>query len=387
MDDVEIKRVFFEGKEIVLVGTAHISSQSVEFVENVIEQENPDVVGVELDKDRLATLDSPNQWKEMNIIEAIKGGKTYLLLLNLLLSNVQRKLGKQVGVKPGAEMKKAVDIAREKSLPIALLDRNIKVTLKRALAKMSFVEKIKLFWAVVMAFFGFGEEEITKEKVEELKKKDLMNQLLQELGTQMPSVKKVLVDERDIFIANRILAVDCKKIVVVVGAGHLDGIEKFLDKKRDTYSLNVIPSKKSVLSYVKYLVPLIFVGIVVTGFASKGLDVTVNILVYWILINGVLSALGALFARAHWKSIIVAFLAAPLTSLHPALAAGWFAGLSEAKIFVPKIKDFESLSKLENYSDLNKNRVTHILLVTAFANMGSTLGTIIALPYVLTLLT
>ncbi len=385
MSDVEVEKLKYENKEIVLIGTAHISKQSVELVEKTITEEKPDVIGVELDLARLQQLQSPKKWRQMNILEVIRGGKTYLLLLNLLLSNIQKKLGKQVGVLPGAEMKKAVDLAKKEKIPIVLLDRDVRVTLKRALAKMPFFEKLKLFWIVLLSFFGFGEE-LTAEKVEKLKQKDVMNQLMQELSKELPSVSNVLVNERDMFIANMILAVKAEKIVAVVGAGHLSGIKKYLNKKRNISELNTIPKKASVLRFLKFVVPLIFVLAIGWGFYFKGFETTLNILFYWIIINGSLSALGALIARAHWKSIITAFLASPLTSLHPALAAGWFAGLTEAKISMPQVKDFETLSELESYSDFNKNRVTKILLVTAFTNIGSTIGTILGFAFIATLL-
>jgi len=281
-------------------------------------------------------------------------------------------------------MKKAVEIAAKHNTPVALLDRDVGITLKRALQQMSFVEKLKLFWAVFISFFGVGET-INAEKVEELKQKDIMTSLMEELSHELPSVSKVLVDERDIFIANKILEIKAEKIVAVVGAGHIEGIKRHLAEKQDISSLLKVEKKKSIFSYFKYIVPLVFIAMLAYGFQTKGLDVTVNVLTYWILINGLLSALGVLIARGHWKSILTAFVAAPLTSLHPALAAGWFAGLMEARVRTPTVEDFETMKELRSYSDLSKNRVSKILLVTALANIGSTLGTLIALPYILTL--
>lgn len=380
-----IERINTPEKEIILVGTAHISRESIDLVQKTIVEEQPDVVGIELDKERLHQLLSERKWKEMNVMQVIKEGRTYLLLFNLLLSNIQRQFGEQVGVKPGEEMRAALKAAGESHIPIQLLDRNVKVTLKRAMNEMSLFEKLKLLGGIGFSMFGSGEK-LTSEKVEELKNKDMINKLMQELSKQMPSVKKVLVDERDLFIANRILQAPGKKIVAVVGAGHLDGIQKYLDKPRDISSLNSIPKTRNYLKYLKYLVPILFFSILGYAFYTKGITTTAHIFALWFLVNGLLSALGALIARAHWKSAIVAFLAAPFTSLHPAFAAGWFAGLTEAKLKSPKVKDFESLSKLSSYSDFNKNTVTHILLVTAYANIGSTVGTVIALPYALSLL-
>lgn len=380
-----LKTIKVEDKEIMLVGTAHISKESIDLVNKSIEEFKPEVIGVELDSERFHQLMFEEQWQQMNVMNAISEGKTYLLLLNLLLASFQRKLGSDVGVKPGSEMKEAILLAQQKGLKLALLDRSVRITLKRALGEMTLFEKLKLFIAFVQAMFGF-DEEITKEKIEQLKQQDLMTQLMNELGRQMPSVKKVLVDERDIFIANSILSLPEKRILAVVGAGHLDGITKYLDKKRDVRELLTVKEKKSILSLVKWLIPIIFFLILFLTFQFKGFNAIVNALLAWILATGVFAALGALIAKANWKTIIVSFILAPLTTLHPLLAAGWFAALIEAKINTPQIKDFESMKDLKSYSDFNKNKVTHLLLVAAYTNIGATIGTIIVLPYLIAML-
>ena len=382
-----IERIKLRGKEIVLVGTAHISRESVELVEKTIEEEKPDVIGVELDKERLQQLLSGKKWKQMNLVEIVQGGKTHLFLLSLLLSNVQRQLGKSVGIDPGAEMLAAVKIAQEKKVPVQLLDRNVKVTLKRAFNEMSLREKLKLGTSLIAGFFGYGEK-ITPEKIEELKKEDMMNSLMKELGKQMPSMKKVLVDERDLYIAESIKRSPGKKIVAVVGAGHLKGIKATIKakKKVNISKLIRLPKKRNYLKVLKYLVPALFVAFLGYAFYAKGIETTVNVLVVWFLANGILSALGALLARAHPLSILTAFVAAPFTSLHPAFAAGWFAAIVETRYNSPKVIDFENLSNLSTLGSFYRNKVTHILIVAAFANIGSIAGTIIALPYILALL-
>ncbi len=379
-----IEKIKTAKKEIILVGTAHISQKSVSLVKKTIEEEKPDAIGVELDSQRFHQLLSGKKWRELDLVSIIKQGKAYLLLFNLLLSSIQRRLGEKVGIEPGKEMKTAIKIATATGTPLVLLDRDISITLRRALAELSFIEKLKLFFGVFSSLFGIGEE-ITKEKIEELKQKDVISELMDELGKELPSVKKVLVDERDLFIANRILAAKGKKIVAVVGAGHIGGIKKYLDKKRNISHLNNVPRKKSSLNYLKYLVPLFFATILAIGLLYRGINTTIGILWLWIAVNGSLSALGALLAGAHWKSIIVAFIAAPLTSLHPLLAAGWFAGIMEAKQRTPKVKDFETLGTI-SLRGLYKNNVSRILLVVVFANIGSAIGTIIALPWAISML-
>ncbi|MBU2100765.1 TraB/GumN family protein [Candidatus Micrarchaeota archaeon] len=384
---MDIEKVKVDGKEIILVGTAHISDKSVDLVKETIEKEKPDSVGIELDYARFKQLESGNKWQETNVSHIVKTGKTYLFLINLMLSNMQRKLGKELGIKPGAEMLEAFNIAKEKGLVVELLDRDVQVTLKRALAFTGLKEKIKILMHIVSGFFS-EQEQLTKEKVESLKQKDVMTELMNELARTAPTIKKVLVDERDLYIANRILESKSKKIVAVVGAGHLEGIKTALMKERiDLRPLKIVPKKKSILGTVlKYSIPAVFIVFLVYAFYNKGVNASIELIFLWFIITGVFSALGALLARAHPVSIIVAFLAAPFTTLHPALAAGWFAGAAEIKFNSPKVKDFENLNQLDSVGSFYSNKVTKILLVTAFTNIGATIGVIIALPYILSIL-
>ncbi len=380
-----MERIAFKDKDIILIGTAHISQDSVDQVRAVIEAEKPEVVGVELDRQRLEQLLQGSKWQEMDLVKVIKEGKGYLFLLNILLANIQRQLGDQVGIKPGEEMLAAVRVAEEHKLPVALLDRDVRITMKRAMAKMSVMEKFKLAYSVLLALFEMHEH-LTRERVEELKQQDTLNALLKELGKEAPAVKLVLVDERDQFIANKIMALPAKKIVAVVGAGHIEGIKRHMGHQMLIAHLNLEPTKNVWMEFLKLAVPLAFLMLITYGLVSKGFGTSLVMLGWWALITGGLSALGVLVARGHPYSILTAFVAAPLTTLHPALAAGWFAGLAEAKIRIPLVKDFEALNKLNSLSDLNNNRVTHILMVTALANLGATIGTLVALPYLLSLL-
>lgn len=384
-----IKKINIEDKEIILVGTAHISKESVILVEKTIEEEQPDFIGVELDNERLHQLISGKKWEEMDIINIIKSGKGYLFLLNILLSNMQKQLGEVVGVKPGSEMLAAIKKSSEIKKPISLLDRDIKITLKRAFVLMTLREKIKLGIGIIGGIFkGSSGEKINAEKIEELKKDDLINKLMKELGKQMPSIKKVLVDERDEYIAEMIRKIPGKKIVAVVGAGHLNGIIEILkkNKKVDLQKITQIPKKTSYLKYLKWIIPILFIIIFASLFYFKGIETTIEAFILWFLVNGIFSALGAIIARAHIISVIVAFFAAPFTSIHPAFAAGWFAAASETKFNPPRVKDFHNLGEVGSIKSFYSNKVTHILLVAAIVNIGSVIGTIIALPILLNLL-
>ncbi len=378
----------FGDKTIILVGTAHISQDSVNLVQSTILEEKPDIVGVELDFARFKQLKSGKKWREMDITKVVSSGQTYLFLINLLLSSLQRQMGLKLKMKPGQEMLEAIKIAEENNVPIALLDRDVNITLKRAMNKMSLIEKLKLAGSIIGSFFGFGEtKEITVETIEGLKNKDVMNELMQKLSKEMPSIKSVLVDERDLFIANKILNAPGKKIVAVIGAGHLDGVKKLLDKKRSITHLNEVKKKKNYLvTLLKFLIPIGIILLFAYTFISKGIGDTLTVLAVWFLVNGIFSALGVIVARGHPISVLTAFIVAPITSLQPMFAAGWFAGLAEAKFNKPKVKDMEDLNKINSIKSFYQNRVAKILLVVALANVGSSIGTFVALPIILSVI-
>ncbi len=382
----EVTYVKTAGKEIFLVGTAHISQESIALVEKTISEQSPDTVAVELDAQRYDSILNKKKWDETEIHKVIKEKKTYLFLMQLFLTNFQRKLGDQVGVKPGAEMLKAIEVANKKEIPLALIDRDIGITLKRAFKTMGLTEKLSLFYGFISGIFE--KEEIDEDLMEKLKDNDIMNEMLEELSREIPSIKKVLIDERDTYLANSILAEKGEKIVAVVGAGHVTGIKKIIesDKRTGLKEISEVPKTKAAYKLIPYVFPLLFLAIVAWGFYTSGTQLTIELFKKWFLINGVLSGLGAAIALGHPLSILVALIAAPITSLNPTIAAGWFAGLTEAWIRKPRVKDFDNLFALNGITDYWKNGVTRILLVIIFANLGSMAGTFIALPYLATLL-
>lgn len=382
----EVIRVNTGEKEVLLVGTAHVSSESVDLVKKVINEEKPDIVAIELDNQRYEALATGRRWDETEIHKIIQEKKTHLFLLQLLLTNFQRKIGDRLGVKPGSEMIAAIEEAKKNNIRVELVDRDIRTTLKRAFNRMSAIEKFKLFYG----FFSgiFEEEEINEDIMKKLKDKDIMTEMMEELSRDIPSIKEVLIDERDRYISQKIMAAEGKKIVAVIGAGHVAGIKKMLEKreKEDISKLEETPETKKLWKYLGYSIPTIFVLILLWGFYNNGATVTAEIIIKWLLITGSMSALGAAAALAHPFSIITAFVAAPLATLHPALATGWFAGLMEAYVRKPKVKDFDELFKLNNLRDYWRNRVTRILLVTAFTNVGAMIGIAFGLPYLATLI-
>jgi len=379
-----VEKIEYNGKEIFLVGTAHVSKTSKKEVEDIIKKEKPDEVAVELCENRYHALKNKESWQDTEIKQVIKEGQTYLFLSSLILSNFQKKLGKELGIDPGAEMLAAVEAAEKSKTSLVFLDRDIQVTLKRAFSSMSLLEKARILKSLLIDTLT---AEVDEAFVEKLKEKDVLADAMSELAKMAPGAKRVLVDERDVYMAGMLQKVKGKKIVAIVGAGHVEGIKRALPHRIEFTKLKEAPGKKKKkLKIGGLVIPALLLGLLVYGFTTKGLGTTLNMLLWWFLINGTLSALGAAVAFGHPLSILTAFVAAPFTSVNPLLAAGWFAGYVEAKIRNPKVKDFKNLNKLDSVKAYWKNQVTRILLVVALANLGSIIGTFIALPYVASLL-
>lgn len=378
--------------KIILVGTAHISKDSIKEVKESIEKYKPDVVAVELCKRRYEGITKKDKWENTPVTSLLKSNNAYFMLAQTFLSSIQRKLGKDQGVEPGSEMIAAMDEAKKHNTDIALVDRDISVTLKRAWKKMGIREKFRLVWEFLKAILGYEEEELEELDLKEIMDQDVISAMMEEFGEIAPSVATVLIHERDEYIAKKILDESKKGIVVaVVGAGHIQGIKKHLEKKElnvDLKELEYVPSKRfSVLKTIGYAIPVVFAALIVYAFYFKGLDLALEMFIYWFLINGIFSAIGTAIARGHPLSIATAFIAAPITSLNPAIAAGWVAGYVEAKLRTPVIKDFKGLSKVDSLRDFWNNRVIRLLMVVALANVGSMIGTVVAFPYITSLLT
>jgi pheromone shutdown-related protein TraB len=377
---------------IILVGTAHISKDSVKEVKETIEKYKPDIVAVELCKRRYDAITKKDKWESTPVTKLLKSNNAYLMLAQTFLSSIQRKLGKEYGVEPGSEMIAAMKEAKKHGLEVALVDRDISITLKRAWRKMSIREKFRLTWEFLKALVGYGDEELEEMDLKKLMDQDVISALMEEFGEIAPSATDVLIHERDEYIAKKILD-ESKKgtVVAVVGAGHLKGIKKHLEMKKldvDLKDLEYVPKKRfSILKGIGYAIPVLFAVLIIYAIFWKGTDLALWMFFYWFIINGVCSAIGTAIARGHPLSIATAFVAAPITSLNPAIAAGWVAGYVEAKLRTPVVKDFQNLGKIDSFRDFWNNRVIRLLMVVALANVGSMIGTIVAFPYIASLLT
>jgi len=374
---------------ILLVGTAHISPKSIEEVKKAIEEYKPDVVAVELCERRYKGLTEKDKWENTEVTELLRSNNAYYFLAHIFLFSLQRELGREYGVEPGSEMLEAIKTAEKQGIPVTLVDRDIAITLKRAWRKMGLREKIRFTWEFLKTLLGL--EEIEDVDIDQLMNQDIISAMMEELKNIAPSATEVLIDERDAYIAKKILDESRKgRVLAVIGAGHIEGVKNRLEESNlhvDTRELELIPKKR--VNWVKtigYLIPLIFVSLISYALFTKGITLAGTMFLYWFLINGVCSAAGAAVAGGHPLSILTAFFAAPITSLNPAIAAGWVAGYVEAKVRTPVVRDFQELRGLETFKDFWRNRVVRLLLVVALANVGSMIGTIIALPYITSLL-
>lgn len=370
-----IHEIDLDGKKILLIGTAHVSKNSVDEVKEVIETENPDTVCVELCKSRHNSIYDKDNWAKMDIVKIIKEKKTTLFLVNLVLSSYQKKMAKQLGIKAGQEMIQGIESAKEIGAEVVLADRNIDVTFKRITKSLGLWDKMKLLTQLIYSMFS--SEKISEEDIDRLKSEDMLDSALSELTRTMPKLKTPLVDERDKYLAQKIKEAPGEKIVAVLGAAHLPGVMKEIHKDNDLKELSKLPKKKNSGKVLPWIIPIIILTLIVSTFLINK-DAGEQQVVSWILWNGTFSALGAIVALAHPLSIITAFFIAPLSSLNPLFAAGWFAGLVEVLVRKPNVQDFENVTEdILTLKGFWRNKVIRVLLVVVFVNIGSVIGTFV----------
>ncbi|MBN1930382.1 MAG: TraB/GumN family protein [Desulfobacterales bacterium] len=384
-DNDMVHHLYHGKKEIILVGTAHVSKESTELVTSIIEKEKPDTVCVELCPSRYQSIRQKNKWQETDIIKVIKEKKAFLLLTNLLLASFQKRIAEKLDVKPGEEMIRAIETGEAIGAEIHLADRDIRITLSRIWRIMGLWDKLKLIFQI---FLSFGNiDDIHEEDIERMKQEDILQTLLADIEKSLPILKNILIDERDQYLSQKIKTAHGNKIVAVVGAGHVPGIKKYLNTDIDIEVLEKLPAKKKVTGFLKWIMPIGILALFIFGFFSGGSHSGGRMITWWIIANGVLAGLGALIALAHPLTILSSILAAPITSLNPMIAAGWVSGLVEAFSRKPKVKDLENLpADILSIKGFWKNKVTRILLVVVFTNLGSSLGTMVAIPLMVKLL-
>ena len=356
-----------------LLGTAHIATSSVEAVRQQIAEYQPDVVAVELCKSRHDALVSDRRLDKEGLLKVIKEGKAPMVLMQSMLSAEQRKLGINEGQQPGAELLAAVQAADEVGCEVALVDRDIQTTLRRAWKRMKFREKWRLLTSLLE-----DDDEDDVDVNELLQDSDLLSSMMEELKGFSPGAGEVLIDERDTYIASKIAQLGTeRRVLAVLGAGHLQGVSSKLtadDLSIEYDHLDTLPKPSLPRRMLPWAFPLVMIGVLAAVFStSRGID-WVTFFTVWTASNAVFAALACLLARGHPLAVLTAALASPITSLNPALAAGWFAGYVQLKVAEPTAEDLQTFLKLEELSTMWTNPAGKVLFVTALTNVGSMVG-------------
>jgi pheromone shutdown-related protein TraB len=381
-----LRRVELKDRTVLLAGTVHISQESTLEVRRLIEEEKPGRVCVEIDEGRYRSMSQEKGWESLDIGKVLKEGKGFLLMANLALAGFQRRMGAGIGGKPGDEMLAAVKSAQEAGIPYTFCDREVQVTLKRAWSKSGFWNRSKLLASLVES--AFSNEKLTEAEIEKLKEKNELDSMMAELASFLPSVKEVLIDERDRFLASRIFLAPESLVLAVVGAGHLDGIEAWLKRldageaSPDTTDIESSPPPSKAGKIAGWAIPAIIVGLIVLGFFKSGTGASLDMLLRWVLLNGSLAALGSALCLAHPLTILFSFVMAPVATLNPFVGVGLFAGLAEAFLRKPRVSDLENLATdVTSLKGFYKNRVTKILMIFFLSSIGGMIGNFVALPF------
>jgi len=372
-----LRTVELPEKTVHILGTAHVSQKSVEDVRSASEILRPDAICVELCSSRYQAIVHRDAWQKMNIFRVIRENKALFLLIQLILSVFYRKIAEKVGVQPGAEMIEAIHQAEAGQARLVLADRDVNVTLKRVWGYLGFWQKLKLLFQLLLSLFA--QDDVDEDLIEELKNKDQLEVAMDSVAKSFPQVKKRLIDERDLYLAQKIREAPGPTVLAVVGAGHVQGILKHIHADRDIGPLLRLPPKSILPVVLKWAIPLVILGLIILGFFTGGTEHSVQSMAIWVLVNGTFSALAVLLALAHPLTVLSTFLAAPLTSLNPTIAAGWVAGLVQAWVKKPTVADVELLpTTVTSIKGFWLNPLSRILLVVVLANLGSSLGTFLA---------
>ena len=381
----DVHQLKYGDKEIILVGTAHVSRESADLVQEVIEEEKPDTVCIELCQARYQSITQKKQWQNTDLIKVIKEKKAHLLLLNLILTSYQRRIGEKLGVKPGEEFLRAIHAAETGGALIELSDRDIRITLSRTWKLIGFWTKMKL---LVELFASLWQENTIKEEdIEQMKKKDVLEALLSELGKVLPELRRILIDERDQYLASKIRNAPGKRIVAVVGAGHVPGVQRYWHEPIDMEALEKMPPKGRFSGVFKWGFPALLAGLLAVGFFVSGTVKAADMIKWWVVAKSVFAGLGAAAAFGHPASILSAIVVAPVSPLNPMIKVGFIAGLVETLVAKPKVRDFEALiDDISSVRGFWKNKISRILLVVVLTNAGSALGTFVALSLIVKIL-
>ncbi|MDR2394717.1 MAG: TraB/GumN family protein [Treponema sp.] len=384
-----------QDRAIILIGTAHVSRESIEEVSRIIREVQPDMVCVELDAGRYQSMSEKESWEQLDVVKVFKEGKGFLLIANLVLSSFQRRMGAELGVKPGEEMKTAVETAMALGIPYALCDREVQLTLRRAWARCGLWNKCKLLASLLSS--AFSTEQLSAVEIENLKNRSELDDMMAALADYLPPVKETLIDERDRYLAARIWASGkggvVGKQVAVVGAGHLQGIKAHLEKiaaseaGEDVSDLERVPKPKVFSRIAGWIIPALLVALIGLGFFRVGAEVSLVMILRWAILNGSLAALGTLLALGHPLSMAVSFFGAPIATINPFIGVGLFSGITEVTLRKPRVSDTQRLSEdVTTLKGIYRNRITRALLVFFLSSLGGALGNFISIPSLASLL-
>ena len=379
MDHQNIHRLTLDSREIILIGTAHISRESADLVDRVITEEKPDVVCVELCKARFEAIQQKDKWQEMDIVKVIRENRTALLLSQLLMMSLQKKIAERFNINPGEDMLRAISRAAESGAEVVLADREIRVTLLRTWRMMGLWSKMKFLSDMILSLF-IGEN-ITEENIEELKQHDVLDLALKSIGEKLPELKTTLIDERDQFLACSIRNSQGRKIVAVVGAGHIPGIIEKIGKEIDIDEINTIPPRSFWARFFGWGFSAAILSLFVAGFFYSGGRTSIHMMLSWSVITAICATIGAMMLLAHPFTILASALSAPIATLHPLIATGWVAGLTEATFRKPQVRDFLDLKDdITTVKGFFRNRITRILILVVVVNLTTSIGTFVAIP-------
>jgi pheromone shutdown-related protein TraB len=362
-------------REIWLVGTAHISAESVELVHKVISEQRPDSVCIELDERRFQALSEKNRWEGLDLREVIKHRQLATLLLNFILSSYQKRLGGKLGVTPGSELLEAARTAESLGIPVVLCDRDIRITLRRAWAALSLLDKSKLLASALLGLME--EQQLDEAELRRLRQKDVLSELMNELGKVMPGLRRVLIDERDAYLSQKIREAPGKRIVAVVGAGHVIGMRAALaaNLQADMEEIMRIPEVPLIWKILGWGVPAAVVASIVSIGLTKGAAAAGHNALFWVLANSIPTSLATLIAFAHPLTVLAAFLAAPFTSLSPLIGAGHVTAFVQAYAYPPRVHEFSSVGEdIAVFSNWWRSRLLRVLLVFILSSIGGLVG-------------
>jgi len=379
LDHQNVHRLTLDSREIILIGTAHISRESADLVDQVITEEKPDVVCVELCKARFEAIQQKDKWQEMDIVKVIRENRTALLLSQLLMMSLQKKIAERFNINPGEDMLRAISRAEESGAEVVLADREIRVTLLRTWRMMGLWSKMKFLSDMILSLF-IGEN-ITEENIEELKQHDVLDLALKSIGEKLPELKTTLIDERDQFLACSIRNSQGRKIVAVVGAGHIPGIIENIGKAIDIDEINTIPPRSFWARFFGWGFSAAIMSLFVAGFFYSGGRTSIHMMLSWSVITAICATIGAMMLLAHPFTILASALSAPIATLHPLIATGWVAGLTEATFRKPQVRDFLDLKDdITTVKGFFRNRITRILILVVVVNLTTSIGTFVAIP-------